>query len=103
MTTTITPTWSVSDRLVKARTFADLTQDEMAGRLGIGRRTVIRHERDETPPLAFVYSYAAATGVPVAWLLGDDRADLEIRCFREDGDLVALHDPNQRALFTLAA
>jgi len=104
MTTTITPTWSVSDRLVKARNFADLTQEEMARRLGIGKRTIVRHERDDTPPLSFVYSYAAATGVSVEWLLGHDEADLRSRCFRESGVPIGVyHDPAQGELFALAA
>jgi len=90
--------------LVKARTFVELTQEQMARRLGISKRTVIRHERDDAPPLSFVYSYAAATGVPIEWLLGDDEADLRSRWYRDDDDPIGdYHDPNQRVLFVLAA
>jgi len=74
-----------------AITSAGFNQEQMAARLGICRRTVIRHEHEGTPPLTFVFSYAAVTGVPVEWLLGDgDQAS-------------APHDVNQSVLFVLAA
>lgn len=84
MARTITPQWTISDRLVKARHWADMTQEEMAETLGMHRKTLIRHERSDNPPKSFVLAYAAATGVPVSWLLGleDDEADVRSRCFR---------------------
>lgn len=72
MTRTAIPVWTTGDRLTKAREWADLTQEEMANQLGIGRRSVVRYEAREHPPRTVVLAYATATGVPVWWLDGGD-------------------------------
>ena len=100
---TTTPTWTTGDRLRKARESVDLSVAEMAELLDVTRNTVTNYEHNRTRITASAaVVYSEATSAPIDWLLGIG-ANLEIRCFREDGDLVALHDPNQRALFTLAA
>ena len=75
MTTSTThrplPVWTTGDRLIKAREWADLTQEEMANRLGIGRRSIVRYEAREHPPRTVVLAYATATGVPIWWLDGE--------------------------------
>lgn len=66
------PKWTLGDRLTKARTAAGLDQAVLAQRLGIGRRSLIRYERDEhRPSAAIVIAWAHLTGVPVAWLDGE--------------------------------
>lgn len=87
MAQTIVPVWTLSDRLVKARHWAGMTQEEMADDLGMHRKTLIRHERSENPPKSFILAYSAVTGVPVAWLLGidDDEPDVRSRCFSSAG------------------
>jgi transcriptional regulator with XRE-family HTH domain len=67
------PKWTLGDRLTKARTSADLDQAALAQKLGIGRRSLIRYERDEhRPSPAIVIAWAHLTGVPVAWLDGTE-------------------------------
>lgn len=69
------PVWSLGDRLGKARRFADLTQDQMAHRLRIGRRSIARYEASDNPPRPIVLSYSAITGVPLWWFDDDPRSD----------------------------
>ena len=76
MDTQTLPQWTVSDRLVKARDFAGMTQDDVAASLGMSRRTVIRHEHSSSPPRWFVLAYAEITKVPADWLMGVDGPDL---------------------------
>lgn len=64
------PVWTVGDRLAKARDFAGLTQQQMAERLDMGRRSIVRYEARSNPPRSIVLAYAAVTGVPVEWLDG---------------------------------
>ena len=67
------PTWTLSDRLTKARQVAGLKQDELANVLGLNRRTVIRYEAGEIAMYPTLLSWADACGVSVSWLLtGDD-------------------------------
>jgi len=99
-----TPTFTLSDRLRKARKSSGLGSNDMAELLETSRTTISNYESGRTEPTATtVARWADITDADLVWIIVGDRADLEIRCFRGDGDLVALHDPNQRALFTLAA
>lgn len=70
MTRTAIPVWTTGDRLTKARDWAGLTQEQMANRLGIGRRSIVRYEAQSDPPRTVVLSYAMATGVPEWWFDG---------------------------------
>lgn len=73
MTDIQTPTWTLGDRLRKARTSVDVTNQDMADILGVERNTVSRWEHDQTVPTrAILLAYAMRTGVPVWWLEGKD-------------------------------
>lgn len=70
MTTTKTiPTWTVGDRLAKARRLMGWSQQRMADELGISIRTVVRLEDQTTAPKRPVLiAWAELTGVPLEWL-----------------------------------
>lgn len=70
MSETITPEWTVTDRLVKARDTAGMTQDAMAERLGLSRKTIMWHEK--SPPPWFAMAYAEVTGIRFEWIAGTD-------------------------------
>lgn len=64
------PEWSRGDRFRKAREARDISQGDLAERMGVARRTVGSYERDEVEPRKIVVNaWALATGVPVEWLL----------------------------------
>lgn len=69
-TTMITPEWTLGDRLEKARKAAGLTQDELADRLGVSKKTVVRYEHDMGSNLHLLDQWALACGVDRGWLLG---------------------------------
>jgi transcriptional regulator with XRE-family HTH domain len=71
-TGTAIPVWTVADRLVKAREFAEMTQQDMADRLNVGRRSITRYEQSDAPPRPIVLAYSAVTGVPVWWIDGEE-------------------------------
>ena len=63
------PTWSVADRLRKAREHAGLEQGQLADLIGISRNSVSNYERGaRTARRPVLVSWALATGVPLAWL-----------------------------------
>lgn len=66
------PTWTIGDRMAKAREFAKMTQDELADAIGSSRRSIARYEASEVPPKAVMLAYSVVTGVPVWWLQGLD-------------------------------
>lgn len=66
------PRWTVGDRLRKARETAGLSQDELAAATGVSRRSISTYESaTEAPKRPVLVSISLATGVPVAWLIGD--------------------------------
>lgn len=76
--TTLTPVWTLGDRLRKARDFAGITSTDMAGRLGVSRNTITNYENDHTSPSVLaVRAYATETGVDIDWLTDGARS----RCF----------------------
>ena len=73
MAQTISPTWTIADRLRKARNHAGLSREEMAERVGVSERTVQNYESDEwhrrRPVLRL---WAEASGVPLEWITDGD-------------------------------
>jgi transcriptional regulator with XRE-family HTH domain len=65
----VVPTWSLADRLRKARETRGLNQTELGELTGISRRAITRYECGETSPRRpHVIAWAMATGVSLAWL-----------------------------------
>lgn len=73
MSDTRIPTWTLGDRLRKAREFVGLTQEQLADRMGVSRKTVSNGEAGgHTPHPLTLSAWAAACEVSLAWLLDDD-------------------------------
>jgi len=69
MTTTVVPTWTLADRLVKARQVAGYTQAEFAAVTGISLATIKRYESGtHNPKRAMVLGWSVACGVDPDWL-----------------------------------
>ena len=69
-TETVIPTWTLQDRIVKARHFAGYTQGELSARSGIPFKTLQRLERGEKEPAeATLIGLAMICGVDPNWLL----------------------------------
>lgn len=93
--TALVPTWTLGDRLAKARKDAQLTTYEMAEKLGVTRATITNWENDHTHPRRYATdSWARITGVDAGWL-ATGIATGEAGLLDDD---VAMHDPNERWL-----
>lgn len=68
------PTWTLGDRMQKAREAAGIsTAIDMAGRMGVSERTIRNWEQGSTEPKRpAVIAYASITGVPLWWLAGEE-------------------------------
>jgi len=67
------PTWTLGDRLRKAREAAGLHQSDMAPHFGRGRSTIAGWENDQHRPGKLeVEKWAEVTGAPLWWLQGFD-------------------------------
>ena len=65
----IVPNWTVADRARKAREYADLTQGELADRLGMARTSLARVEQGKAEPRrTTLIGISFATGVSLEWL-----------------------------------
>lgn len=74
MSDLITPTWTLGDRLAKAREHAGIGVQQMAELLGVSRTTITNYEHGHTPAgRAVVLAYASITGVASSWI--DDNDD----------------------------
>jgi transcriptional regulator with XRE-family HTH domain len=64
------PTWTIGDRLKKARQVAGVSTIEMAAELGVTHSTVSRIERDEggPPKQSYLTVWALRCGVSRHWL-----------------------------------
>lgn len=63
------PTFTLGDRLRKAREVTGMSQVEFAEHIGIGRSTVQSYENGTTSPKQIALkAWAMATGVPFHWL-----------------------------------
>mgnify|MGYP003388870404 CR=1 FL=1 len=75
MTDTQVPTWTLGDRLRKARESAGLKQEELAEALGLTRHPIADYENDvRAPKRAIIMAVAMRCGVPVDWLEGESPA-----------------------------
>lgn len=76
MSQTALPTFTVGDRLRKARELTGMDQKDFAAALGMSRNTVSNYEVGNTPPKRMALNaWALATGIPVEWLLTGQAAD----------------------------
>lgn len=67
------PTWTLQDRIRKAREHAGLKQDELAQVLKTTRQTLGRWENgSNTPTEKNLQALAEATGVPLSWFYATD-------------------------------
>jgi transcriptional regulator with XRE-family HTH domain len=64
----VVPEWTLTDRLRKAREHAQLTQKDLATRLGVTATTVSRAERGEGITHRTLLQWAAITDVPLEWI-----------------------------------
>ena len=61
--------WTLGERLAKARRLRQWSQQELADKLGIGRRSIVRYEDDQAvPSMAILIAWATVTDVPLQWL-----------------------------------
>jgi len=75
MTLTV-PTWTLADRLRKARLHAGLDQRALAAALGLSHASVAHYELGRRrPSRVTVARWALACGVSVDWLLGPGPAE----------------------------
>lgn len=62
-------TWTLGDKIAKARRYAGLEQDELGAAVGVSRALVSKWERDKSEPtISQVRLVAQATGVSFDWL-----------------------------------
>lgn len=68
------PVWTLGWRLRRSLEFAGLTREEMAEELGMSRATLTRwmHDLGGPPRRIYLRQWALRTGVPYAWLAGED-------------------------------
>jgi transcriptional regulator with XRE-family HTH domain len=68
----VIPTWTIADRLRKAREVTGMDQREFADHIGISRNTVTNYETGKTTRFSrpMLAAWAMATGVPLEWLEG---------------------------------
>lgn len=65
----VVPTWTLADRLTKAREHAGLKQEELAELIEVSARTIGKYERGQsTPKRSTLMAWAIATNVPPRWL-----------------------------------
>lgn len=70
-TARLVPTWTVGDRLRKARELTGLDAVEFADAIGVHRDTVANYEKGNTsrPRRVVLNAWAARTGVDYEWLM----------------------------------
>lgn len=81
MSDTMIPTWTIGDRMHKARRSSQIGSAEMADRIGATRATVSNYENGRTaPPVKVIQRWSEATGVPITWLIDGDDPEIRNRC-----------------------
>lgn len=68
MTDLIVPTWTVGERMKKARETAGYSPAQMAELLGVGVRSLHRWESGKAPKRMTMTAWAYHTSVPLEWL-----------------------------------
>ena len=69
MSADVIPTWTVPDRLRKAREHTGLTGLQFAEEIGVSLRTIYRYENGQsTPSKGVLLLWQMRTGVPLEWL-----------------------------------
>lgn len=66
--TTTIPTWTLADRLAKARDHAGVSQAEMADYLGMAQTTISKYEHGAPPRVGTLRLWALRCGVSLDWL-----------------------------------
>lgn len=70
------PTWTLADRIAKARNHAGLSQAELAEMLPAARNTLSRWERgDMNPSQRSLEAISRVTGVSYDWLVNGDNTE----------------------------
>lgn len=74
---TFVPTWTLGDRLLRARKSRGLSQAELAEAIGIHQRSISNYEADVTVPnWAIIRAWASECQINLSWLAtGDPYAD----------------------------
>lgn len=66
------PTWTLGERMWKARKDAGLSSTAMADQLGVSSNTIGNYEAGRTTPsLATLKLWSEVTNVPLSWLADD--------------------------------
>lgn len=74
----VVPTWTLGDRLRKAREVAGMSQADLARATGISQRSVSSYENGTySPRRPQVLSWALATGVQMDWLCPEQDSNLQ--------------------------
>lgn len=78
MTNEVIPTWTLGERLQKARVWAGIDAEDMAGLFFRHRNTISNWETGKTRPSARVLEkWSETTNVPRWWLLGEEPPESE--------------------------
>jgi transcriptional regulator with XRE-family HTH domain len=83
MATTTIPTFTLGDRLAKARDTAGIKSQDMAKLLDVSRTTITNYESGRTvPTVTTVQRWSEITGVPASWIIDEPEEPVRSRCFR---------------------
>lgn len=80
MTNPITLKRTLGERLAKSRRVNAWSQQDMADKLGIGRRSIIRYEDDQSiPSIAVLIAWANVCDVPYTWLIDETYTETDLQ------------------------
>lgn len=86
------PSWTLGDRLRKAREVAGISQAELARAIAVSRNTVSNAEGGRVAPRQIVLNaWSLATGVPLAWIQHGEAANEQPRPDGPDGAVDVRH------------